>query len=243
MATADIPSTPEKKHGVSGTQSVDRTLLLLELVADHGPISLQALCQRANLNRTTAWRLLSALEEHHFVERIPDTKEYDLGFAAALLCTAPQRRFAPLIRCAQPFMEDLMQDSQETVMLSVCHFDSTSVIYQLDPPSSVHLKDYINQPTPLWGTSNGKVVLAYCSKEEQTRFLSQPLTAFTPNTVVNPALLEKELQQIREDGYALVDGEWDLEENALAAPIFARGKLCQAAAAIGDCLLGPANDD
>lgn len=267
-ASSHSQSKSEKKQGVSGTQSVDRTLHLLELVAQYGPISLQALCKRAELNRTTAWRLLAALEEHHFVERIPATKEYDLGFAASLLCTTPQRRYTPLIRCAQPYMEALMEESQETIMLSVCHFDSTSVIYQIDPPSSVHLKDYVNQPTPLWGTSNGKVALAYFSPEEQARFLTHPLTAFTNDTVVDPDQLKEELTRVYEDGYAIVEGEWSLEENAIAAPILANGKLvaslgiggprfrftreqmlaiapflCKAAASIGACVLGKDTDD
>lgn len=268
--TAPSNSYPkqEKKQGVSGTQSVDRTLHLLELVAQYGPISLHALCKHANLNRTTAWRLLAALEDHHFVERIPATKEYDLGFAASLLCTTQQRRYTPLIRCAQPFMEALMQESQETVMLSVCHFDSTSVIYQIDPPSSVHLKDYVNQPTPLWGTSNGKVTLAYFTPEEQSHFFSHPLTAFTKDTVIEPAVIKEELARVLSDGYAMVEGEWSLEENAIAAPILANGRLvaslgiggprfrftkehmlaiapflCQTATAIGACLLGKTSHD
>ena len=46
------------------------------------------------------------------------------------------------------------------------------------------------------------------------------LASYTPNTITNPAALERELSRIREQGYAIDDGEIMLGLRCVAAPIF-----------------------
>ena len=216
----------EETPKATGAQAVERALLLLRLVgAQGGPVSLQTLCSRSGLNRTTAWRLLSTLEKHHFLDRNPSTKEYDLGFAATNLCITTQRRYAPLIRCAQEEMERLMEQTQESILLSVLHMDGTVVIHQVDPPRSVRLRNYVDQESPFLGTSNGKVALAYLSPQELERFLRQPMEPTTQRTVTEPEALLREVEETRRRGYGIVEGEWSLEENAISAPIVVEGEL------------------
>ena len=224
QSTQPLPQREEAPKA-TGAQAVERALLLRLVGAQGGPISLQALCSRSGLNRTTAWRLLSTLEKHHFLDRNPSTKEYDLGFAATNLCITAQRRYAPLIRCAQGEMERLMEQTQESVLLSVLHMDGTVVIHQVDPPRSVRLRDYVDQEIPFLGTSNGKVALAYLSAQELDRFLRQPLAPTTQRTVADPEALRREVEETRRRGYGIVEGEWSLEENAISAPIVVEGEL------------------
>lgn len=159
--STQTPPAQAEKRCAAGAQSVERALYLLQMIGEEdGPVSLPVLCERTGLNRTTVWRLLSTLEKYHFLCRNPKTKDYDLGYGATMLCTAPQRRYATLIRRAQPAMERLVEHTQESLVLSVPHAGGTLVVYQMDSPLSIRLKDYTNQITPLWNTSNGKVLLA-----------------------------------------------------------------------------------
>lgn len=213
----------EKKDSPS-VQAVDRALLLLRLIGEsNGPITIGELCSRSGLNRTTAWRLLSTLEQNHFVERNLVSKEYDLGIAATTLCMELQRRYTPLIRQAIPEMRQLMELSQETAMLSVPYSSGTMVISQIDPPRSVRLRDYVNLISPIHGTSNGKVMASFFTPSQADQFLSQSFPAHTEYTIVDPAALRLEIDKVRRLGYGTVVGEYNVEENAISAPILYRG--------------------
>lgn len=216
---------PGDKREPGGVQAVDRALLLLRLVGEEkGPVSLQTLCARSGLNRTTVWRLLTCLEKNHFLARNPVSKEYDFGYAVSHLCALSQRRNAPLIRLVLPEMEQLMEQFQESVLLSVPCPGGTITICQRDPQRSVRLKDYVNQVTPLWGTSTGKVLLAHFPPKQLESFLLQPLSAFTRDTITDPELLRREVIQVSRAGYATVEGEWSGEENGISAPILSCGE-------------------
>jgi len=212
-----------KKDSFS-VQAVDRALLLLRLVGEsNGPVLIGQLCSRSGLNRTTAFRLLSTLEQNRFVERNPVTKEYDLGIAAITLCMEPQRRYAPLVRQSVPEMQHLMELSQETAMLSVPYSSGTLIISQIDPPQSVRLRDYVNRVTAIHGTSNGKVLASFYTPAQLDQFLSQSLPAFTECTIIDPAAIRLEIEKVRRLGYGMVVGEYSIEENAISAPILYQG--------------------
>lgn len=218
-------SVPEEKREPGGVQAVDRALLLLKLVGEaKGPVSLLTLCDRSGLNRTTVWRLLSCLVKNHFLVRDPFTKDYDLGTAVSYLCASPQRAHAPLIQIALTVMEDLMEQFQESVLLSVPCPGGTLTICQTDPERSVRLKNYVNQVTPLWGTSTGKVLLAHFDEKRLEAFLSQPLASFTKDTITDPGLLRREIANVARLGYAMVEGEWSAEESGISSVIFSCGE-------------------
>ena len=64
-------------------------------------------------------------------------------------------------------------------------------------------------------------MLAFADAEAIDKVLAEPLPALTDKTVTNPNMLRKQLQEIREQGYAL-----DLEE-------ITRGIVCVAAPLLG----------
>jgi acetyl-CoA synthetase len=75
----------------------------------------------------------------------------------------------------------------------------------------------------------GKVVLSLLSPNAVARYVARGLTAFTPYTVVSPAKLADELQQVREAGYAVDREEFDENFCCIAAPVFdARGRFVAA---------------
>lgn len=225
MSQTTNPSAAESRS-TGGAQSVERALQLLQMIGlEDGPISLPVLCERTGLNRTTVWRLLTTLEKYHFLCRNPKTKDYDLGYGATMLCTAPQRRYAALIRRAQPAMEQLVERTQESLILSVPHAGGTLVIYQMDSPFSIRLKDYTNQIMPLWNTSNGKAALAALPPRELEQMLRRQPLCFSAQPVADLDSVRAEIQQTARQGYGTVDGDWNEGENAISAPIFAGGQL------------------
>ncbi len=211
-----------KKENPS-VQAVDRALLLLQLIAESTkPLSVGELGEQLNMNRTTAWRLVGTLENHGFVERDPLTKGYRLGFSAERLASQASH-YDSLIRRAHQSMEQLGQETEEAVLLSVPKSYGTLTIHQTEPAHSVRLVDYVNAFLPLHCTSNGKLLLSMLPTEELAALIEQPLEKLTPFTITDSKILLKEIEKVRSIGIGTALGELDENENGISAPIFDKG--------------------
>ncbi len=214
----------EDRRAVGGTQAIDRALKLLKLVGSaDGPVTLHGLCSATGLNRTTVWRLMVALEKNGFVCRDPLTREYGIGMAFASVCSSPQRLNAPLIRLCLPEMQRLRDRFRESLFLSVPCPQGSVTVCQLDPERNVRLRDYNNRITPLWGTSTGKALLAHYTDEQLEVLLEKTPPSYTEDTITDPVQLRREIADARRLGYALVEGEWSIEENAISSALLVRG--------------------
>jgi DNA-binding IclR family transcriptional regulator len=218
----------------SSVQAVDRALMLLKLIGESPtPISVGDLAKQAELNRTTAWRLIGSLENQGFVEKDPVSKGYQLGYAIHILSSQTGDPYGSLKRRAHRTLEELKEEIGETVLLSVPKYDGTLTIDQIDTDHSVRLRDYSNTISPLHCTSNGKIWLSLLSKKELDIFLEQPLKSYSKYTITDPNELRKELLYIRVQKVGTSIGELDESENAISAPIFDKKKNLVAFVTVG----------
>ncbi|MBA9025993.1 IclR family transcriptional regulator [Peribacillus huizhouensis] len=214
---------PLNKEG-SSVQAVERALLLLKLIGENpSPISVGDLAKQAELNRTTAWRLIGTLENQGFVEKDPFSKGYQLGYALHQI-TSKNDSYGYLIRRARNTLLKLKEEMGETVLLSVPKHDGTLTIDQIDTDHSVRLVDYTHTISPLHCTSNGKILLSLLPQKELDILLEQPLEPLSKYSITDPEELRKELEKIRVQKVGLSIGELDENENAISAPIFNKKK-------------------
>jgi DNA-binding IclR family transcriptional regulator len=108
---------------IKGAQTVFRAVSLLKLVALHHQegATLPTLCEGAQLERTTAYRLLSSLVQTGLIERDTD-KSYRLGLEAMQLGLAAMSRAPILERCRPPMMR-IARRTEDTVFLVVRNGD------------------------------------------------------------------------------------------------------------------------
>src|ERR1700742_842979 len=103
---------------VSRIQVVDRAVELMEAIAQRpGLLNAQDLARVCGLNRTTAWRILVALEQNGLVQRDPTTQRYGLGFTLSRLGAAADT--GPLVRAAHRTLQRLAAEVSEQVSLGV----------------------------------------------------------------------------------------------------------------------------
>lgn len=217
------PKQTIKKENTS-VQAVERALLLLKLIGEStAPISVGELAKQANLNRTTAWRLLGSLKNQDFVEIDAASNGYQLGYAVHQLLSHNDS-YGSLIRRARPVLEALKDDVGETVLLSVPKHNGILAIDQIDTDHSVRLVDYSNTISPLHCTSNGKILLSLLPEKELDVLLEQPLAPHSKYTITDPEELRKELAKIRIQKIGTSIGEFDENENAISASIFDKKK-------------------
>ena len=119
---------------VTGVGVLDKAVHVLRAVAD-GPLSLGGLHAATGLPRATAHRLAVALETHGLLRRDEEGR-FDLGPELASLGRSAAERF-PLAGLALPLMDDLRQETQESVQLFVREGSHRRCVVSLQSPHAL----------------------------------------------------------------------------------------------------------
>jgi DNA-binding IclR family transcriptional regulator len=216
-----------------GTQAVLRALTLLKAFTDEQPeLSLVELAQGADLNKTTTYRLLTALESEGMVARNDDTDAYLLG-PEVIVLGGRAMRANNLRAVSRPELEALAQRTRETATVEVL---SEGRVLTLDEVSTGYLvgaAQSVGTHWPLHATSTGKVLLAHLPKAKLNRLLQFPLAQFTANTITTAQILHQELERIRECGYAIANEELEAGFVAIGAPVRNHNGQVVAAISVG----------
>jgi len=199
--------------------TVEKALGLLDYFDElNSEWGLSALARRASLSKATTYRFLSSLEKVNFVELDPLTKKYRLGFKLLDLGHRVTERLK-LREVALPYMERLRDKTQETVHLTAEVNEEGIYFEKVESFSSVRLSTRIGARSPLHAGASFKVLMAYLPADRIDKLIRKGLPKITKNTVTDEDMLRKELQNIRQRGYAASQGELYHGFGAVAAPI------------------------
>jgi DNA-binding IclR family transcriptional regulator len=205
-------------HEEGNLRSVRRAVTALELIADAGELGISELGRRLGVHKATASRLVATLSERGLLERDPRTEKVHLGFGLIRLAGSAMAGL-DIVRIAHPIVDDLAEDTRETVNLGVLSDDSVVYIDQVTGTRSVVAVSWVGRRTPLHATSNGKVLLASMDPQDRDRLLSRPLAPMTGRTITDAGDLRRQLEQVARRGYAQTLEELEEGLNAVAAPV------------------------
>ncbi len=201
-------------------QSVERTLDLLEALAERGEAGIAQLSSRVGLHASTVHRLLSTLIARGYVRQNPGTGRYLLGLKPLEVARAV-RDHLDLRMEALPVLRDLMRRSGETANLAV--LDDQQVVYleQVSSPGwMLRMFVQVGARAPLHSTASGKVLLAHLAPERLRGMLSSYLLVpFASRTIVDMGVLMAELEEVRQQGYATDYGEQEEGVSCIAGPV------------------------
>jgi len=222
-----------------GAQAVVRALRILKLFSGKQThLSLKEVINTTDLNRTTVFRLLSTLVEEGFLLRQLDGL-YHLGPALTALGGLASQR-DNLRQVAHPILRKLVREVGEraTLEIPVNGPDGLTAMLVIDEIAGNHrlgINEFAGNHLPIYATSTGKAVLAFLPDEKVEKILAQPMDRLTSATSATRGALLSDLQRIKKQRYALVQGELEEGLVAVGAPIFdALGEACAAI-----CLAGP----
>ena len=218
-------------------RSVRRAFEILNTISKHSDgINLTDIASLVDLPKSTVARMLSTLLSLNAIERLTDREGFRIGSElVAMSSRVPHSR--SLISIAHPYLQQLVNLSNESVTLAIAEGDEMHYIDQINGSQLFHLKDYTGLRFPLHCVSDGKLILAFRPAEQIEAYLSQPMQRFTKNTITDPEKMRKELQTIRENGYSWTNGEYNLDGIGVATPL--RDENNQIVASI--CMFGPAH--
>jgi DNA-binding IclR family transcriptional regulator len=210
-----------------------RAFALLELIGTaERPPSLDELTRASGLPKPTVYRLLALLARGGLVQRDVADKRYLVGRRVSALSLQVQLR-SPYRAQRHAILARLVDEIGET-----CNFtmlDGAEVVYldRVETPEKVRLHMEVGSRVPLHCTASGKLFLSQLPPEEARRLLGPgPLKRYTERTVVDPELLQRELNRISASGIGTDAGEYLAGSVCLAVPVKNRAERVCAAIAV-----------
>ncbi len=224
MSNSDASSgtnaaTSESSTASAGTvQSVDRAISVLEILAHSGEAGVTELAAELGVHKSTAFRLVSSLEQRGLVEQHVDRGKYRLGVGILRLAGATTARL-DLVQESRALCRALALETGETVNLTVLSDGAALYVDQVAGSSALQPHNWVGQRIPLHATSNGKVLLSAMTDAEAARIVGRSLRTYTDRTVPTPSALVRQLAGVRERGYAVAVDELEVGLTAVAAPV------------------------
>ena len=215
-------------------RSVAKAMELLQFLSDAGEaMTLTAISERAGLPKSTVFGLLTTMRDYDVITQHADGK-YALGLRLFEYgCRASA--FWNISSLARPYLEHLVDETGASAMLSTYENGHIVALDQAEGRDSLRIVSAPGARLPLHCTSQGKLFLANLSQAECRRLLSiSEFKAYTPHTLITPEQLQPELQKIREQGYAVENGEFKVGLRSVSAPVRdATGEVRYAVGVVG----------
>lgn len=207
--------------------SVDKALTVLTVFsAEHPELSVSRVAELTGLTRATARRILLT-----FV-RLGYADEHERRFrltAKVLRLGYGYLSSAPWWETAEGHMRSLSTALRESSSLAALDGDEIVYLARVPSPRSVAITLNVGSRLPAYPTSLGRVLLAALPEAALEEYLrSVVLHPLTPHTVTDPARLREILAQVRDDGYALIDGEREEGVRSVASGVRRRGEVVAA---------------
>jgi len=224
-------------------RSLERGATILDCLGEaRHPMSLTEIAASTALNTATLYRLLEVLSELEYVHRNQKTGRYTIGYRIYRIGRST-RQLESLARDARPFLLRLSHGLNETALLGA--LDGQQVVYydKVEPWRGLKLNT-VGPGVRLkaHATALGKAMLALIPDPEVVAlYRGQPLLVNTKNTITDIGTLLRELAKVRQQGYALDEGETTVNHHCVAVPI--RNSLGLATMAISICRPGTRRGD
>jgi IclR family transcriptional regulator, KDG regulon repressor len=202
-------------------KSVSRALHIIDIVSsEKDGLGVTEIAKQMDINKSSVYRILSTLVQYGYIEQDKETERYKLGYKF-LDISSKLLESIDLRREAKPYLRELEKETNEVIHLVV--YDQGEVIYieKLEGTETLRMHSKVGKRAPMHCTGVGKAILAHLPLNVVLEIIERKgLPKHTDFTITDRDALLKELEKVKQKGYAL-----DLEENeygirCIAVPIF-----------------------
>ena len=194
-------------------------------------MTLSEVADRTDMHRAAARRFLLTLVREGYVQT--DGKHFrlcpkvlELGYSAL--------SSMDIWELAQPVLNDLAEKLEESCFAAV--LDGTSAVYVARASSRrmINVGIELGNRAPAYAVSTGRVLLSGLSDSELDQYLADvKLEKFTPNTVSSKVKLRSIIEEVRRQGWSIVDQEMEVGLRSISVPI--RDRSGRVTAALNVC--------
>lgn len=218
MSEADqavVPAKPARSD--ESLKSLTKVSRVLDcFTTSHRALSLAEICAKTGYPRSTTHRLLAAMREVGFIEQDRERDFYRLGLRLFELGNTVLANLE-LNREGRVIVDALHRLTSRAVHLAV--FDGHRAVVIQRTEAEPMLSNTMVENSPVHCTSVGKAILAHQPEDVVERVISAGLEQFTETTITEPAAFRDELEQTRQRGYAIDNGEHQPGLRCIGAPI------------------------
>ena len=201
--------------------------LLVRVLESAQPMALAELASASGIPKSTASRLLSALERQGLVEQ--DGERGRIRPGPAILRVAERSLLERnVVELAHPSLDALGQISGETINLAVPARSGVEHVAQVESRHFLGAGQWLGRSVDYHCTAVGKVFMAF----GRATMAARALTRLTQSTVTDPVRLRAELEVVRREEFATAVDELELGLAAIAAPVRGAGGEVVAALSI-----------
>ncbi len=220
MAAAADAADEGRSRERGGIQSIERAFAILEEVArSRDGVTLAELSKRLGLHTSTVFHLVQTMVARGYVRQMREGRRYRIGRPLFALAAAA-RDEVELISLATPVLENLSAVTGETGHFGVWSGGSVVVLAKTQGAGAFQMASSVGPLRPAYCTGLGKALLAALAPSQLDRYLATTeLRPLSPHTTVEPERLRRQLEEVRRDGIAFDDGEFDPEVRCVAVPV------------------------
>jgi len=215
-----LQRTPKARSGRYRIHVIDRAAQILDCFGfDHQELSVSEIGAKTGLHRSTAHRILMALEYNDLIKQNLDTGKYHLGIKLFTLGHQAVSQLN-LREICRPFLTRIMNETKETVHLAVLDEDQVLYLDKVEGPHALRMPSRVGRRIPTYCTSLGKAMLS-CLDDQEVKniFRDQVLRPCTANTIKTLNQLLADLRMIRKRGYSIDNEEIEIGLRCVGAPI------------------------
>lgn len=212
-------------------KSLVKALHLLKLFTPtHNEWGLKEMVERLGYHKSSLQRLVTTLEAEGFLERTQRTRSHFRLGPMLLMLGNVASHSTDLRRVARPYLQRLVEQTQETSHLCVVDQSKCYYVDKIDSKQAIRLSTYVGQRLHLHCSGVGKALMSGMSKEEMDRIIAERgLPRFTDNTITDRDRLLEELNRIRKEGLSFDNEEYEIGLRCVAAPVMDnRGRVVAA---------------
>lgn len=222
-------------------QSLARGLAVIRAFdGEPAELTLAEVARRVDIPRAAARRFLRTLEQLGYLRATSDARFaltpriLELGFGYLSSLSLPE--------VVQPHLDALSHRIGESVSVAVLDDDEIVYVARAAARRIMSVRITLGTRLPAFATSMGRVLLAALPPAEAEALLdASPRDAYTPRTRVDRADVTAELVRVREQGWAMVDGELEEGLRSVAVPLRSRGRVVAALNVSTSVMRGPAD--
>ncbi len=218
-------TAPVLRKGIEILRLVTRT---------NEPLGVSDISRKLSIVKSTTLGILKALEEEGFLVQDRVTKKYLPGntlfeFSRRVL------RSTELSFVAKPFLQKLVEQVNETVILATNEYDHTYRVLQVSEPNKeLKITVPVNTSFPFHTGALMKVFLTQMTDEAIAALVrANPLPKYTDHSVTEIEDLLAQVRQVREQGYAADLEEYHKGVRALSVLLFRGSRACASVSIFG----------
>ncbi|WP_162463080.1 IclR family transcriptional regulator [Paenibacillus psychroresistens] len=220
LGKSDPETQIKEKQDRYAIHSIEKALDVIEVLSARDSVSLIELAELVNQPKSSLYRIILTLEKRGFISRSDEDGKYCLGYKQ-LVITKNLLERSSLRNAALTDMTKLVSKYGDTVNLCVLFEQDILYVEIIEGTYALRMSDKVGSKSPFHATATGKTISSFLPEGKVKEMITaKGLPQLTPNTIIDEHALFLELNQIKEQGFALDNEEIVQGARCIAAPIF-----------------------